>query len=146
MLDIFKKYCFIVSFIFLINACGKSDVDMAIPGNIYSHKTKEIKLLLNTREFISTYATYKWAICNKRAFKDHYYKQTIEQRIEVELIDTMRDVASRLQSSSAFFSDITAEKIKKELSNSINEKGLCVAKLKLYPYNKSLQPTAESGD
>ncbi len=137
----FTKFCFLLSIISLLNVCGNSGIYKAIPGEVYSHKTGEIKLHLETKELFTVYATYDWSICNKDAFKKemkYFYMRTLKPRIENRLIDTMKLVAAYIQDANIFFSDTTRIEIQIELSNILKPKGLCAEKLKIYPYNKSL--------
>lgn len=136
----------LVVFPFFI-ACGDSGSNIAIPGNIYAHKTNEIKLLLRTRQFVTVFATIEWSICKKKAFEaeiKYFYLQSLNTRIEHELMDAMREVAANIENTNMLFSDATNAEIKRELSDSLKHKGLCVGRIKIYPYNKTIQSTANT--
>ena len=143
----FSKYTLLICFITLLNACGKSYANEAIPGVFYPHKTEEKLVILNSRESFKVYATYNWSICDKDVFikeLKYFYIDTLEPRIELRLINTIRLVAANIQNADIFFSDKTLNKIKIETSSTLSKKGLCIENLKIYPYNKSLQPTADA--
>ena len=142
-----RKQYFFLFIIPLLVACGYSNIDEAVPGKFYPHKTEDTLLLFKTRDTITVYATYNWSICDKDTFISeirYFYIKTLKLRIELELVNTMRLIAANVSNADMFFSHSTTKEIQNNFSRSIKAKGLCVEKLEIFPYNKSLQPTANA--